>query len=170
MARLTDAKRALALGLCLLLAACTSTHDLGSARPNVLGGGLRQTERAPGVYWLEAKSNTAPIPMYAAARSMWAQRASELCKGGKYEELGVEEIEETNPHITPPPPLFGIIHARYVLGVKRSWCVCVETVLSAEDRLNLVQGRPLSSERVAEERVNCVVRGQRAWTERSLCD
>ena len=141
MTRLGEDKRALSLGLSLLLAACTSTHDLGSGEVNVLGGGLRQTERAPGVYYLEAKSNTAPVPMYAAARSMWAQRASELCAGRKYEELGVQEAEETNPYITPPPPLFGIIHARYVLGVKRGWCICDGATLSPEDRRNLVEGR-----------------------------
>jgi hypothetical protein len=139
--RRADARSAISLGLSLLMAACTSTHDLGSGELNVLGGGLRQAERAPGVYYLEAKSNTAPVPMYAAARSMWAQRASELCAGRKYEELGVQEVEETNPYITPPPPLFGIIHARYVLGVKRGWCICDGATLSAEDRRNLAEGR-----------------------------
>lgn len=141
MRRLVEAKSALPLGPSILLAACTSTHNLGSGERNVLGGGLRQAERAPSVYYLEAKSSTAPVPMYAAARSMRAQRATELCAGRKYEELGVEEVEETNPYITPPPPLFGIIHARYVLGVKRAWCICDGASLSAEDRRNLVQGR-----------------------------
>jgi hypothetical protein len=139
MTRLVKVGKALLLGHALFLAACTSTHDLGSGQLNVLGGGLRQVERTPGVYYLEAKSNTAPIPMYAAARAMWAQRASELCGGGKYEEVGVEEAEETNPYITPPPPLFGIIHARYVLGVRRGWCVCEGATLSPEERRSLWQ-------------------------------
>ena len=59
------------------------------------------------------------------------------------QEAGVEESEVDNSYITPPPPFFGILRARYLIAVKRGYCICAGANLSAEDLAKLQNEEPV---------------------------
>ena len=51
-------------------------HDERRDGLNVLGGGFSDTEIRARVYYIVAKSNSAPVAAYASARTTWGRRAS----------------------------------------------------------------------------------------------
>lgn len=69
---------ALACGA-VLLASCSSTHNLKTDGTNVMGGGFLDDEVVPGIHRLTASSNRAPWPSMDAARETWKYRADQLC-------------------------------------------------------------------------------------------
>lgn len=72
--------------LTLLLAACSSTHDLKRDGLNMFGGGFIDEQVGPGLYLVKAFSNISPIPTPDSAAKTFRYRAEQLCPAG-YEEV-----------------------------------------------------------------------------------
>lgn len=69
------------------LAGCASTHDL-SKGSNMLGGGYKQEEMGPGLFYIYARSNHAPWTNLEAARTTWRTGAERACASAEYDEPG----------------------------------------------------------------------------------
>lgn len=107
------------------LAACASKHDL-SQGSNMLGGGFKQEELGPGVFYLYARSNHAPWANYEAARITWRNGAEKACGSAEYDELSVRESERDTG-------LQNSSGVRYLVTERTGFAKCDSTTLSNEE-------------------------------------
>lgn len=82
-----DPTNKLPLLLCIVLAGCSSSHDLKRDGENLFGGGFADREITPGLYQLTASANTTPWPNFGAARDTWQGRTEQLCGGNGFQEI-----------------------------------------------------------------------------------
>lgn len=75
------------------LSACASSHDLSKGE-NMLGGGYKQEEMGPGLFYIYARSNHAPWVNIEAARTTWRNGAERACLSAEYDELNIQENEK----------------------------------------------------------------------------
>jgi len=105
--------------LVLLLAACSSTHDLKRDGLNFFGGGFIDEQVGPGLYLVKAFSNMSPIPTPDSAARTFLFRAKQLCPAG-YEEVRtvadayesssaatvvIPDIKRPGLSVVAPPPV-----------------------------------------------------------------
>jgi hypothetical protein len=102
--------------LCGVLAACASTHDLNEG-PGTFGGGVNHRQVAPGLYWVEARTNFKPWSNYSGASRMWRRVASDLCGKSTYEELNIEEAAEETA-----PAVMGAL--KYIVTSRKGYALC----------------------------------------------
>lgn len=111
------------LGVCALISACASTHDMTEGSEGIFGGGYSVEQVSEGVYKIVAKTNVAQWSDYGTARRMWKKHAQEACEGKAYVELDVNEYEYDrfpNRIVMSIEQLF----FRYIITVKEGLAVC----------------------------------------------
>ncbi len=74
----------------MVIAGCSSSHNLKTDGRNALGGGFSDQEIRQGLYQLTAIGNLAPWPSFSAAIGTWRGRADELCGKDAYQEIIIE--------------------------------------------------------------------------------
>ncbi|MBU0782739.1 MAG: hypothetical protein KJ798_04645 [Gammaproteobacteria bacterium] len=105
------------------VAGCASTHDLTKGN-NVLGGGYKQEEKGPGLFYIYARSNHAPWPTLEAARTTWRTGAERACASADYDELAIEENEKDTGLQTSS----GV---RYLVAERTGYAKCDSSTLSS---------------------------------------
>lgn len=104
------------------LAGCASTHDL-STGTNMLGGGYKQEEMGPGLFYIYARSNHAPWTNVEAARSTWRTGAERACLSAEYDELNIRENEKDTG-------LQNSAGVRYLVTERTGYAKCDSSTLS----------------------------------------
>ena len=118
----------------LALSSCASSTNMNDGGANMFGGGIGDTEVAPGVYRITARTNFAPYENFGGARSMWDERAEEVCTPGKYRAVRTWEYTQEEA-----PSILGIV--RYIVSIKRGYAVCESSGLSDEEVIDIIEGR-----------------------------
>lgn len=77
----------LAFLVAIAFGGCTSHRDVRAQGEGLLGGGYIEQELREGLYFIEVKTNFAPLPNQAGARKMFQQRAKALCGDSGYKIL-----------------------------------------------------------------------------------
>lgn len=112
---------------CALLAACTSSHDLGSG-PSAMGGGVFHEVLRPGLHYIVIKSNVAPWANQDAVAGQWREVAARLCKTAyrerRVEALVVEELRPMNVFFIRLP---------YLVSVHKGYALCEGAGLSDDE-------------------------------------
>lgn len=116
------------------LAACASKHDLTQGS-NMLGGGYKQDELGPGLFYLYARSNHAPWTNYEAARATWRNGAEKACGSADYDELSIRESERDTG-------LQNSGGVRYLVTERTGFAKCDSTTLSSQEVSKAVAGHP----------------------------
>jgi hypothetical protein len=75
----------------LLLAGCASYTDLNHGDESAFGGGYKDSEVAPGLFFISATTGTAPWANLSGARKVFLRRATELCGAGNFTVVESEE-------------------------------------------------------------------------------
>lgn len=112
------------------LTACASNHDL-STGGNLLGGGYRQDELGPGLFYVYARSNHAPNPGMEAARATWRNGAEKACRSAEYDELNIRESERDTG-------LQNNSGVRYLVTERTGYVKCDSTPLSSSEISRLI--------------------------------
>jgi hypothetical protein len=105
------------------VAGCASTHDLTKGS-NMLGGGYKQEEKGPGLFYIYARSNHAPWTTLEAARITWRTGAERACASADFDELAVEENEKDTGLQTST----GV---RYLVTERTGYAKCDSSTLSS---------------------------------------
>lgn len=112
------------------LAGCASTHDLTKGT-NMLGGGYKQEEIGPGLFYIYARSNHAPWANIEAARATWRTGAERACASADYDELKIEESEKDTG-------LQNSSGVRYLVTERTGYAKCDSSTLSKEEIEKLI--------------------------------
>ncbi len=100
----------------VIVASCSSSHNIKKDGENSLGGGYMVGNKVRGRVPITAKTNYAPWENYGSARSMWAKHAKQTCGHSNYTEEDVKEyIYEQIPEYN------GL---KYIVTVKEGVAVC----------------------------------------------
>lgn len=105
------------------VAGCASTHDLTKGN-NMLGGGYKQEEKGPGLFYIYARSNHAPWTNLEAARITWRTGAERACASADFDELAIEENEKDTGLQTST----GV---RYLVTERTGYAKCDSSTLSS---------------------------------------
>jgi len=114
------------------LAGCASTHDLNTGT-NMLGGGYKQEEMGPGLFYIYARSNHAPWTNLEAARSTWRTGAERACLSAEYDELNIRENEKDTG-------LQNSSGVRYLVTERTGYAKCDSSTLSSAE-INQIIGK-----------------------------
>ncbi|EDM82718.1 MAG: hypothetical protein CMN90_09655 [Sutterellaceae bacterium] len=114
------------------LAGCASTHDL-SKGSNMLGGGYKQEEMGPGLFYIYARSNHAPWTNLEAARTTWRTGAERACASAEYDELAIAENEKDTG-------LQNSSGVRYLVTERTGYAKCDSSTLSSAE-INQIIGK-----------------------------
>jgi hypothetical protein len=114
------------------LAGCASTHDL-SKGTNMLGGGYKQEEMGPGLFYIYARSNHAPWTNIEAARITWRNGAERACLSAAYDELNIQEGEKDTG-------LQNSSGVRYLVTERTGYAKCDSSTLS-DAEINQIIGK-----------------------------
>lgn len=114
------------------LAGCASTHDL-SKGTNMLGGGYKQEEMGPGLFYIYARSNHAPWTNIEAARITWRNGAERACLSAAYDELNIQESEKDTG-------LQNSSGVRYLVTERTGYAKCDSSTLS-DAEINQIIGK-----------------------------
>lgn len=113
------------------LAGCASNHDL-SKGSNMLGGGYKQDELAPGFFHIYARSNHAPFINIEAARTTWRTGAERACLSAEFDELKIKETEKDTG-------LQNSGGVRYLVSERTGYAKCDSTKLKPDEINKLIQ-------------------------------
>ncbi|VWX36612.1 conserved exported hypothetical protein [Limnobacter sp. 130] len=114
------------------LAGCASTHDLSKGN-NMLGGGYKQEEVGPGLFYIYARSNHAPWTNIDAARTTWRNGAERACLSAAYDELSIQEGEKDTG-------LQNSSGVRYLVTERTGYAKCDSSTLSSAE-INKIIGK-----------------------------
>lgn len=112
------------------LAGCASTHDLSTGN-NMLGGGYKQEEMGPGLFYIYARSNHAPWTNLEAARNTWRTGAERACFSADYDELNVRENEKDTG-------LQNSAGVRYLVTERTGYVKCDSSTLSNSEITDII--------------------------------
>lgn len=112
------------------LVGCASTHDL-SKGTNMLGGGYKQEEMGPGLFYIYARSNHAPWANIEAARITWRNGAERACLSSAYDELSIREGEKDTG-------LQNSGGVRYLVTERTGYAKCDSSTLSGAEINKLI--------------------------------
>lgn len=104
------------------LSACASNHDLSKGN-NMLGGGYKQEEMGPGLFYIYARSNHAPWVSVEAARTTWRNGAERACLSAEYDEINIQENERDTG-------LQNSSGVRYLVSERTGYAKCDSSTLS----------------------------------------
>ncbi|MCE2746827.1 MAG: hypothetical protein LW710_13105 [Burkholderiales bacterium] len=113
------------------LAGCASTHDLTKGN-NMMGGGYKQEELGPGLFYIYARSNHAPWANMEAARATWRTGAERACGSAEYDELFIKETERDTG-------LQNSSGVRYLVTERTAYAKCDSSSLSKEEIKKLIE-------------------------------
>lgn len=118
----------------LVLCGCSTTYtDLGSGH-SAFGGGYTDTVVSEGIYYIETKSNFAPVANRDGARSVWSRRAKELCGGYEFEEVVDLTKEYEYDMVTQVPSTRSI----YLISVKDGFAVCKSSKINIDEAKHII--------------------------------
>ena len=113
-----------------LLAGCASNHDLKENGSNALGGGYREANPAPGIFYISSRTNFAPWVNVSGAQRSWRSRAEKLCGPTGYREVKISEGSyEQGPAFFFVP---------YIITTRDGYAVCNSAGLSDEEAMALI--------------------------------
>lgn len=113
------------------LAGCASTHDLTKGN-NMLGGGYKQEEKGPGLFYIYARSNHAPWTNLEAARITWRTGAERACASADFDELAIVENEKDTGLQTSA----GV---RYLVTERTGYAKCDSSTLSTGEVNDIIK-------------------------------
>lgn len=115
----------LLIPITLTLAACASSHDLGTGA-GVFGGGVLHREVKPGFFFVRSQTNWAPWAMEGSAISAWAEEASKACRGKAWKEFNTTVATRDTGM-----PSMGVL--RYLVSEKVGHALCEGSEVSEEE-------------------------------------
>jgi hypothetical protein len=116
----------------LVLIACASSDDLRTKKSSY-GGGVLHDELKTGVYWVRARTHSAPWPNEGPAIASWKEEATKACGGKAYKEVHTLVFTETLSSASFNPLV------KYLVSEKSGYAVCDGAVLTEEEAKELTQ-------------------------------
>jgi TPR repeat protein len=123
----------------MIVAGCSSTHDLKKDGFSPFGGGFSEEQLRPGLYKMSATSNFAPWPTFGAASATWKMRADQLCGIGSHKDFETVRSSGSGGNVPVLVPSGGVMVASRFNPTISGYVLCVSSSTSmaeAERHLN----------------------------------